>query len=373
MTTDIDLRFFNLERAQFCTEQEIEKFRNDRLSDVNFENYERNCLQGFGDRSKWLPVFGGNVALYSGMRVDSACRGIVDEKFIPVQTDINFEKLLDICEASITNRKAKKIGVHLSGGLDSSIVIGILDELNIKFFLIGLVSDRYEFRTERRIQEELCAYHGDAHLIDEATVLPCGDLDHVPAHLYPDILSLNYNQESALAAACEKAGVDALFGGGGGDCLFGGAFSEVPSSNTIRPQTFSDHFSQKYAYRERGVRFCSFFEDPAIINAIYSLRRGQSDDRRKIWARKYFERVLPKKLVDYSYCADFWGRDIEGLSSNFEACLRQIKGAFIHTGHPFFNPEQFVKMYKNHGLKCDQRNHQILEARISAAVWVNAI
>ena len=51
--------------------------------------------------------------------------------------------------------KNKKFGVQLSGGLDSSLIIGILRNVGIEPVLIGLSNDRYEFRTERIIQEIL--------------------------------------------------------------------------------------------------------------------------------------------------------------------------------------------------------------------------
>ncbi len=46
----------------------------------------------------------------------------------------------------------KRLGVELSGGLDSSIIIGFLLSQSIPVSLIAFTSNRYEFRTERAIQ-----------------------------------------------------------------------------------------------------------------------------------------------------------------------------------------------------------------------------
>lgn len=372
MLKDIELRFFDLDDWAGCCNQEITRFRSDRLHEVNFNNYEKNCLKGYGNREQWLPVFGNVLALYSGMYIGSACVQVVEDSFLPEYIEISFDRFLQICETVIDKEGWKNVGVHLSGGLDSSLIIGILAELGVKFALVGLESHRYEFRTERYVQEILAKSSADVHLIDEKDYLPCGELDRVPSHLFPDVLSLNLNQDRAMAEACRNLGVKTLLGGGGGDVLLGGRWLGSNNGTSIRPQTFTDHFSQTYAYRPEGVDFCSFFQHPDIINAIYSLRKGQDGDERKLWARHYFQSILPRVLVDYSYCADFWGRDIEGLSVNFERCFDLVKEAFKKTGDTFFDPKKFKRIYERYGFRCDQHYHQILEARISAALWLNS-
>ena len=81
--------------------------------------------------------------------------------------------------------------------------------------LVGLRSARYEFRTERHVQEVLAKECGDVELIDEAGCLPCAGLNRVPPHQVPDLLSLNYAQDAAMAEACRKLGIEVLLSGGG--------------------------------------------------------------------------------------------------------------------------------------------------------------
>ena len=66
-------------------------------------------------------------------------------------------------------------------------------------------SNRYEFRTERMIQQKLAEQNSDVVLIDESTCLPCSRLRAVPAHQVPDLLSLDYAQDYDMAQACKKA------------------------------------------------------------------------------------------------------------------------------------------------------------------------
>jgi hypothetical protein len=103
--------------------------------------------------------------------------------------------------------------------LDSSIIIGLLSHLNIPFWLIGMTTKRYEFRTERHIQELLFPLAAEAILLDYDSHLPLSQLLEVPSHQHPELLSINYGSENAMAMACEQLGIEVLLTGDGGDNL----------------------------------------------------------------------------------------------------------------------------------------------------------
>jgi hypothetical protein len=370
MTSQPELRFRHLRTGEEVGSIWSELRSGKLWRSAYFERHEANTLAGAGDRTGWSAVVSDWLALHSGQSWCEKMQAALDSVHIPTEGPGGMDDFLEAALRFFSRYEGQKIGVQLSGGLDSSLVIGLLRHFGIKHGLVGLRSARYEFRTERHVQEVLAKECGDVELIDEAGCLPCAGLNHVPPHQVPDLLCLNYAQDADMAEACLKLGVEVLLSGGGGDNLLGQA---VPSDSRLcpwRPQTFTDQFPVDVAYRPRGVEFLSFFGDHGVVDSLYRLRRGQGEDYRKLWARAFFQDFLPRELVNFHYCADFWGRDIDGLVKALPAVWNLHRAAREYTGDSYFDDKRLKELIAEDILRPRKELYQRIEARLSSATWV---
>jgi len=338
---------------------------------ADFDAHEENTLKGAGDRSDWRPIFTEWFPLDAGQTWCERTERALDPVHRPkAHGEGSLADFLKAAQTFFARFDGRKIGVQLSGGFDSSLVIGLLRHFGIPHGLVGLESDRYEFRTERSIQHRLAEQNSDVILIDEATCLPCSRLCEVPSHQIPDLLSLDHVQDRDMAKACERLGIEVLLSGGGGDNLLGQAVPEDPAASTWRPHTFTDSFPVDLAYRPRGIEFLSFFSDPGIVDACFRLRRGQGNDALKRWARGFFRDFVPRELADYAYCADFWGRSIDGLLAALDTVRRLHSEARDLTGNAYFDAGRLERLIAEDLYRPRKELYQRIEARISAATWV---
>lgn len=338
---------------------------------ADFDAHEGNTLKGAGDRSDWQALFPEWFPLDTGQTWCPQTGRALDPVHLPNEIgEGSLEDFLEAAQTFFARFEGRKIGVQLSGGFDSSLIIGLLRHFGIPHGLVGMESDRYEFRTERIIQQKLAEQNSDVVLINEATCLPCSRLRSVPAHQVPDLLSLNHAQDYDMAQACKQLGIEVLLSGGGGDNLLGQEVLADPSASTWRPQTFTDSFPVDFAYRPEGIEFLSFFSDLGIVDALFRLRRGQVNDYGKLWARNFFRDFVPLELVEYTYCADFWGRSIDGLLSALESVRELHAEARDLTGNAYFEAEHLERLFAEDLYRPRKELYQRIEARISAAVWV---
>jgi len=340
-------------------------------SQSDFAAHEWNTLKGAGDRTEWRPFFADWFPMEEGQTWCSTTERVIDPVYIPRPAQkASLNDFLDSAQNFFERFAGKKIGVQLSGGFDSSLVIGLLRHFGIPHGLVGMESDRYEFRTERTIQHRLAEQNSDVLLIDEATCLPYSRLREVPPHQVPDLLSLNHAQDRDMALACQQLGIEVLLSGGGGDNLLGQAVPEDPEASQWRPQTFSDPFPRAVVYRNLGIDFLSFFEDLEIVNTLFSLRQGQGEDCRKQWARQFFRQFVPRELVDYTYCADFWGRSIDGLVVNLSNLRDLHQQALEISGNAYFHADNLQHLLAKDIYRPHKELYQRIESRLSSAIWV---
>ena len=337
---------------------------------TDFEAHEANTLAGAGDRSEWMPVFAKWLPIESGQVWCNRANRVLDPVHVPLAGDGSLKDFLEAAEAFFASFGNRKIGVQLSGGLDSSLIIGLLRHFGIRHGLVGLRANRYEFRTEQYVQDLLAAQNSEVELIAGDSCLPCSRLRSVPPHQTPDILSINYAQDRDMADACTRLGIEVLLSGGGGDNLLGQAVPNTPSACEWRPQTFTDSFPVEMVYRPLGIEFCSFFGDLGVVNAIYRLRCGQPDDFRKVWARSFFRKFLPDELVNFHYCADFWGRSIDGLIGDQEEIREIHHQALQFSGNSYFTKAKLEALLAQDLYRPSKELYQRIEARVSSAVWI---
>jgi hypothetical protein len=340
---------------------------------ADFLQHEKNVLSGYRDRTYWKPVLPPWITLEPEMSWCHETTSLVDPVYFPVEGVGSMDDFLAAVQRLFKRFEGNHIGVQLSGGFDSSLTIGLLKHFGIRYSVVGLISKRYEFRTERRVQEKLAAEAESVELIDESEHLPCSHLEKVPAHQIPDLLSLNFSQDCAMTQACRTLGIDVLFSGGGGDNLFMEAVPERPELCQWRPQIFTDPFPADVVYYPNGIKFLSFYGEREIVDSVFRLRRGQDCDLSKLWARHFFRDFLPRELTDFAYCADFWGRDMDGLHDAMPSIRAIHRSAAEATGSEYFNDERLEELLKEDLLQPEKSLYHRLEARISNAVWINSL
>lgn len=290
---------------------------------------------------------------------------------VPERVEAGITEFLWTVERFFGKFTGMRLGVQLSGGLDSSLIIGLLRYFGIPYSLVGMFTNRYEFRTESAIQRKLAADAQRAILLNYEEHLPLTALDEVPAHQHPDLSSCGFAADDAMAAACVEVGIDVLLSGFGGDIVLG---NEAPcDSYPWRPAIFNDTWLQDLVYGRRGVELMPFFGDADVSACIWNMRRGQAADPSKLWARDYFRTFLPTELVNFTYKADFWGIYIDGLLNAIPDLRHLHERAFELTGHPYFAEQSLNDLLSCDLSTCDKHLYQLIEARISSALWYVAL
>lgn len=340
---------------------------------IHPENFEYNNLIGVLRRSESKPVVGDFIPIYKGMEWIEDENKAIDPTYIPNHVEANINAFLDAALAFFKQYENKKIGIQLSGGLDSSIIIGLLKHFKIPFYLIGMSTKRYEFRTERHVQHVLSKWAIESVLIDYENHLPLSNLEEVPKHQYPDLLVNNYSSNRAMALECKRLGVEVLLTGEGGDNVFAEDIPIDPTMCKWIPQSFGDNWPTEFIFAPCGVDLVPFYENKGILDAIYNLRIGQKEDNPKLWAREFFKDFLPRELVEYTYCADFWGIYISGLMKAIPKIKVLCKKAFDSTQNLYFSKKTIDDLLSQDLLTAQKGIYQKIEARIALAVWVNSL
>jgi hypothetical protein len=335
--------------------------------------FESNNLKGVLKREEWQAVILDIIPLYPGMRWNDSLMQMEEPRFIPKIKETNLLDLIATANRFFKKYEGKRIGVQLSGGLDSSIIIGLLHHLKIPFWLVGMTTQRYEFRTERYIQHKLMPLAQDTVLIDYEVHLPLSELLNVPPHQHPELLSINYSSENAMAEACNKLGIEVLLTGDGGDNLFTEALPTNTADCPWLPQVFNDPFLVDLIYAPKGVQLLPFFADADFMDGIFNLRKGMGEDNSKWWARKFFKDILPQELVNYNYCADFWGLYISGLQEAIPTVKALFEQAYKITNKEAFSPKEVKKLLGQDLLDAKKEMYQVIEARTALAVWLNGL
>jgi hypothetical protein len=343
------------------------------IRNINTRNFEKNTVFGLLKRNSWLSIFEEISPIYSGMIWEKGMSIPKDEYYYPKIFKADLETLLNTARSYFSQFNGHKIGVQLSGGLDSSIIICLLKALDIPFYTIGLTCERYEFRTEKYIQHCLEVYAVESVLINYENHLPFTNVSHIPPYQYPELSAINYSTEIAMAEACQRLGVTILFSGDGGDILFGDDVPESPRNSKWLPQIFGSSWHIDFIYKPVGINLIPFFSEPKIMDVIFNLRRGHKKDPFKKWARDFFSAFLPKELSMYPYFADFWGLYVSGLTKNLPELNNLLNRAYRYTGLDDFHPKQTEKILSVNLNTNNLHHYQIIQSRVALAIWLNAL
>lgn len=330
---------------------------------ARLDTFERNALLGRTRRSHQEPVIGDFLPVWDGQVYHNENRTVAESRFTEKS-----ECFLEAARELVSAFDGCSIGVQLSGGVDTSLIIGTLRHLGVPHQLIGVSAlSRYEFRTESFVQQLLLDEAGNGTLIDHEEFLPFSNMREIPPHQIPQAGLTGFAVAKAMAAAAQRLDVTVLLTGSGGDMVLGGDARGGCCNWT--PSAFQDHWAQDMIYSPCGVHCVAFFADDGVGSAIWKMRRGQHEDLRKKWARTKFREFLPKQLVDYTYKADFWGVYLDGLSTHLEELLTMQQEARELSGLSYFDAGGLHAMVKASKLECEMELNQLIEAMVSAASW----
>jgi hypothetical protein len=305
--------------------------------------------------------------LYDGKVILSNNNSLIQEHQKSDLSDLlsTIKRLLNII-------KREGIAVELSGGLDTSIIIGLLDHLGVKPLLIGMKSDRFEFRTERIIQELFIEKFPNAHLISYEENQPFKDLVNTPVHQLPSPTSVFHSQGIPIAKLCNKNGINILLTGMGLDALF--CDSPYMDGHQRHPDSWfswmlDDDWFNEYVYGKFGINCQSAAASNSLIRIIWSMRQGQGEDLKKWWARNTFADFLPSELVQFAYKADHNGNYIDGIWKATDGIRTIFRTAYEVTGFEELNIRSLDDLISNIQMRDDKKD-KIFLARVSFANWI---
>lgn len=314
------------------------------------------------------------MAVLPGTVYDVFLGKLKEDLYFPAYISISKNGVYDILETYFKQFARRTIAVHLSGGLDSSIIIGLLHHFGIPFYLVGLVSHRFEFRTEKAIQEKLAPLAIDSFLIDMDDYPSFSNLSSAPLTQIPYTTFKALEATKAIAVKCKELGADVVFTGQGGDTLFVDAIPLLPASWSCNiGSEFILYDSADDFYHQNGIDLISPFADKLFIQAIYSLRVGEKQDHLKKWARVFFADVLPRELVEYTYAADFFGTSMSGLESAKPEIEQLFKTAHEVSGHALFAPASRKKFMAKDVFSFEYQDYIEYGDVLALAIWYNSL
>lgn len=266
--------------------------------------------------------------------------------------------------------KKYKIAVELSGGLDSSLIIGILRNYGIDPFLIGFSSQKFEFRTERYIQDILSSGGENHVLIPSKSIHPFKMLLNTPYHQLPYHSSIWYYAKEKIAEYCKDRNIDILISGMSGDAIFCEEIQDFFPMAWLFWKMDYGWFNQ-YVFNEKSLIYTPAYSR-VLVEEIFHLRKGQQYDSQKNWARRYFKKYLPSELVNFSYKADH----IVELLDGFIEAYSDIETLFYLTNTVLsssdFTKLELEKLYDNVYKYDDNQIHDIF-SKVSFANWIYSV
>jgi hypothetical protein len=268
------------------------------------------------------------------------------------------------------------ITVECSGGLDSSIIIEFLLRHGFNICLSGFTSDRYEFRTERKIQEY---YFSKVKSSTSLSYESCGafdDLKQAPLHPLPAQESLSHKRHQVAANATLALNSTLLLSGEAGDQLLGIRPNNIVKGVNIPAGYYywslAEKWSDQFIYNDKGVDYVSALAIGSLPRQILSMRSGLGEDHMKIWARDILKDKLPEMLTKYAYKAFHDGWVMDGLVSVLDDIAELGKTTYEYLGHPEIRPDILVAdslTYKS--MPSDLKIRYL--GRLAFATWIYSL
>ena len=287
------------------------------------------------------------------------------KKNIKLSEGLTFESCLKNTKRLLKATKGK-IAVEISGGLDSSIMIGMLARLGYEPILIGTISELYKFRTEKHIQETIAKKFKNV-ILSESFSLQFTNLLETPAHFLPSFASLHHSIAANTMKLLKEHDVKYVFQGVAFDAMLVEAVNN--NANDVRWPTLQDNWLHDYVFSPQGSAYIDIAALSPIKQVLLSLRNGQAQDNQKWWARKFFASVIPPELSNYAYKANFGPLWWDGLLSSSEQITQIVETAWKITSLAVFENFKMQSLF-------DDMNNGVGRAgfaMLGYANWVHAL
>lgn len=373
-------KYFDCALQRFVEPSDIQ-WTTDQLSRASFYSHRENSFNNSLRPDQYKPVIGNLILVPPrtewGMQ-DGRWLPIFKELMNPIKhAETTPLKLVSICKKYLSFIKQVKIGVEMSGGLDTGVIVSLLRAIGSEPALIGMQANRFEFRTEKTIQELYFSQAKKSLRIDESSCLPYSRLCEVPKHVLPQLDSLFIARHIASADAARNLDLEILFNGEGADSLLTLEGPQIGESFYARfhQSIFSADWADQYVFQPRGIRYVDPFALKMVWRFLLSARINQTEDSQKVWARKYFERYLPAELSGFAYKSGFDGIWIRGVEEGIPDIRKICKFTYEITRQSEFSVIEIDKLVHRYLYLHDPENPRLLRdfmARISFATWIHS-
>ena len=263
------------------------------------------------------------------------------------------------------------IAVELSGGLDTAIIIGIARHLGVKIKLVGGISNKYEFRTERFVQKLIAKDFDDVTFIPESSALPFSNLTNTPFHAIPNKSSLFYYLNSVTANWAQENEIKYILNGIGFDTLLIDKAQKKSNSIMFDKINLDDSWANDYVFKPKLTSYINIIANDSIRKIILTMRALEPKDPQKKWARKIFADYIPNELSKYRYKGSFAANYAEGLSNNKDEIMQICEKAFNYSKLSKIKPKNMMNLIKSVE-EFDQESEFEFMARLSFANWMHA-
>jgi hypothetical protein len=308
--------------------------------------------------------------LYNGRNFECCSQATM-----PYSQKASMEDLLSVSRRLLKPITKMRIAVDLSGGLDSAIIIGLLEHHNIKPFLIGMKNNRYEFRTESLIQELYTDRYEHTLLFDNEEHLPFSELLKTPTHQLPSSTSVFHSTANYLASKYDENEIKLVFNGNGIDTLF--CDDPLIDGNARHPKSWftwmlDNNWLNEYVFNKYGIAYVPAAASKALVRTIWLMRKDEKEDHKKLWARRTFADYLPAELVNYTYKADHVGLFMDGLWNAANDIMETFRATYDITKWIEFKPSQVYQLLENLQTY-NERKEKLICSRVSFASWVYSL
>jgi hypothetical protein len=298
----------------------------------------------------------------------------VRKRMVPSQKD--WDEIEELALNYLRVIEHQKIAIELSGGLDTSVVIEFFRKHKINCHLIGFTSNRWEFRTERAIQEYYLEKNNTHTTYSYESCPSFDDLTNTPPHPLPQQESLFYKRHMIAAEATKIAGCKYLMSGEAGDQIFGFPVTDV-YTKTLLPGGYgywslAEIWNAEFVYKRIGIEYISALGVGNIPSFILSRRNQKESDHMKLWIRNELNSTLPTMLSKYAYKGFHDGWVSDGLRLAEKELWAISCVAYQAIKHESLEPEKLIfdsKLYSS--LSEDGRKAFLL--RLATVNWIHSL
>lgn len=344
------------------------------VKEINIKAHDRNTSQFYLRPDIYNEVIEGIIPIppRSRWKFDGGKFFSLNNKYVSKNLKPEISELTYVSQKLCSVLFKKKIAIELSGGLDTSLVIGIIEDLGYHPSLIGITSSRFEYRTESYIQEKFNKTHKNSCLIDSPESLPFSKLKTTPLHQLPSPTSIFYMNVLLISNECSKNKIEIVLSGNGFDALLCENTDNL--IDNLLPENWhtwmlDDNWLNEYIFNKHNIFYSSAAGSQLLINCIYSLRKNQKEDLKKSWARRFFSNYLPIELVNFTYKADFSGGFLDGFIYSKNEMSDIFEVAYDVTKCKEFSPSAFEDLYYDLQVPNEELDKRRI-SRVSLANWI---